>query len=82
MSKSSDCGCRTAAPLPAGQDAYGVSQPSDSCGCASAALLAIVTVPAQPWETPYDPCNALRRGTIFSSLDKPFFAAGGDTLGR
>ncbi|WP_283673031.1 spore coat associated protein CotJA [Butyricicoccus sp. Marseille-Q5471] len=34
--------------------------------------LAMGFVPAQSFETPYDPSLALARGTIFPSLDKPF----------
>lgn len=40
--------------------------------------LGIATVPFQPWEQPYDPEAALRHGTIFPSLDLPFYAAGGE----
>lgn len=53
------------------------------CGCELPApgpglRLAIATVPMQPWETPYDSAKALRQGTIFPSLDLPFFVTGGD----
>lgn len=41
--------------------------------------LAIATVPMQPWETPYEPARALQRGTMFPSLDLPFFVTGGGT---
>ncbi len=34
--------------------------------------LAMAFVPAQSFETPYEPVLALHRGTIFPSLDKPF----------
>ncbi len=34
--------------------------------------LAMSYVPIQPWETPYDTDTALKRGTIFPALDKPF----------
>ena len=47
--------------------------------------LAISTVPMQDWEQPYEPCMGLKQGTIFPSLDMPFFAAenklGGGTHG-
>ncbi len=82
MSNPSDCGCRTASPLPAGPTASSAPPAGEPCGCAPGVSLAIVTVPLQPWETPYEPAEALQRGTIFPSLDKPFFAAGGDLLGR
>lgn len=41
-------------------------------------ILAIATVPIQPWEQPYDPQAALNHGTIFPSLNLPFFAMGGE----
>lgn len=50
-----------------------------TCNChpapsADAGLtLAITTVPMQPWEVPYDPQKALKQGTIFPGLDKPFY---------
>ena len=34
--------------------------------------LAMAFVPAQSFETPYEPALALSRGTIFPALDKPF----------
>lgn len=34
--------------------------------------LAMAYVPFQPWETPYEAEVALKRGTIFPSLDLPF----------
>lgn len=40
--------------------------------------LAIATVPMQPWETPYDAATALKQGTIFPCLDKPFYVTGGE----
>lgn len=43
----------------------------------SSLQLAIATVPMQPWETPYDPEKGLIQGTIFPSLDLPFFVTGG-----
>lgn len=36
--------------------------------------LAIAAIPVQLWEQPYEPCQALKQGTIFPSLDMPFFA--------
>ena len=42
--------------------------------------LAIATVPMQPWETPYDGQRALKQGTIFPSLDLPFYITGGGGL--
>ncbi len=61
-----------------------------SCNCSSGrsgsspALplpLAITTVPVQPWEEPYDPIKALGAGTIFPSLDLPFYLTGGEGNG-
>ena len=40
--------------------------------------LAIATVPMQPWETPYHAATALKQGTIFPCLDKPFYVTGGE----
>ncbi|WP_320938051.1 spore coat associated protein CotJA [Enterocloster lavalensis] len=40
--------------------------------------LAIATVPMQPWETPYNAATALKQGTIFPCLDKPFYVTGGE----
>lgn len=37
--------------------------------------LAIAFVPPQEWENIYDLPRALKRGTLFPALDKPFFAA-------
>lgn len=41
-------------------------------------LLAVASVPIQSWEIPYEPDRALKEGTIFPSLNLPFFAAGGE----
>ena len=59
-----------------------------SCGCdttksspaipTASVQLAIATVPMQPWEQPYDPAAALKNGTIFPSLNLPFYVTGGD----
>lgn len=43
--------------------------------------LAIATVPVQPWEEPYDTCKGLKAGTIFPSLDLPFYVTGGENHG-
>ena len=39
------------------------------------APLAMAYVPRQHWNTVYDPCQALRNGTIFPELNLPFWAA-------
>lgn len=49
-----------------------------SAGASNGAALGIAHVPVQPWEQPYDPQTGLNHGTIFPSLDLPFFAAGGE----
>ena len=41
-----------------------------------AMTVAMLYVPIQVWETPYDDETALARGTIFPSLDKPFVGEG------
>lgn len=57
-----------------------------TCNChpdpsAEAGLtLAMATVPLQPWEPPYDPEKALRQGTIFPGLDKPFYVVSGSDI--
>ncbi len=40
--------------------------------------LGIATIPMQPWEQPYDPQTALKHGTIFPSLNLPFYVTGGE----
>ena len=52
----------------------------DLCNCKNEVphlCLAIATIPIQPWETPYEPARALKQGTIFPSLDLPFYKQGG-----
>ena len=44
----------------------------DFCTCKNGNVPA---APVQPWETLYDPEKALREGTVFPSLDQPFYAA-------
>lgn len=38
--------------------------------------LAMVYSPYQKFESLYDPCQGLQRGTVFCQLDKPFYGAG------
>ena len=49
----------------------------EKCTCApspQAGLpLAIATIPMQPWALPYDQPTSLEQGTIFPSLNLPFF---------
>ena len=39
-------------------------------------VLAMAYVLDQTWETPYEVNEALKRGTLFPSLDKPFLGGG------
>lgn len=56
-----------------------------TCNChpdpsAEAGLtLAMATIPIQPWEKPYDPETALRQGTMFPGLNKPFYVIAGNS---
>jgi hypothetical protein len=43
----------------------------------SDAPLAIAYVPYQSWNTTYERCRALKAGTIFPCLNKPFCGRGG-----
>lgn len=43
--------------------------------------IAMATVPCQIWNNTYDLSIALKEGTIFPELNKPFFL-GGDSNGR
>ncbi|MGL6198011.1 MAG: spore coat associated protein CotJA [Lachnospiraceae bacterium] len=43
--------------------------------------LGIASVPCQKWGELYDLKTAIKAGTIFKDLDKPFFA-GGDDVGK
>ena len=75
------CGCSNGN---AGSPADSASQAPD-CGCRYPApgpglYLAIAAIPMQPWETPYDGQRALKQGTIFPSLDLPFYLTGGGGL--
>lgn len=54
---------------------------SDQSGAGPVRPLAMTAVPMQPWEEPYDPCRALKTGTIFPGLDLPFYVTGGDRNG-
>lgn len=42
--------------------------------------LAMVQMPMQEWKDVYEPGKALKAGTIFAELDKPFF--GGENNGK
>lgn len=62
-SAPASCGCKDELPAPSPETGL---------------VIAMATVPMQIWETPYQPQVSLRQGTIFPSLDKPFFKTGGD----
>ncbi len=70
ITKEEACRCKTVEPV-------------GNCGCADCGPLhlGIATVPMQPWEETYDAHKALLSGTIFPSLDLPFFVTGGETNG-
>lgn len=59
------CNCKSAGPSPVSEEVL---------------VLAMATVPMQPWETVYEPAVGLRQGTIFPGLDKPFYVTGGGGL--
>lgn len=42
--------------------------------------IAIATVPCQQWSEPYDLAKALKEGTIFPELNKPFYMGGDDNV--
>lgn len=44
--------------------------------CTCQQILAIASVPKQPWVQPRELCLALKRGTIFENLDFPFYIGG------
>lgn len=58
-----------------------------SCGCGCGhgessnwQTIAIATVPCQKWSEPYDLAKALKEGTIFPELNKPFYMGGDDNV--
>lgn len=44
------------------------------------AVIAMAKVPKQKWSEPYDLATALKQGTIFPELDKPFYMGGDDDV--
>lgn len=42
--------------------------------------IAIASVPCQKWSEPYDLAKALKEGTIFPELNKPFYMGGDDNV--
>ena len=57
----------------------------DFCKCqpeTGPLIIAMASVPFQPWEPRYDPEKALRQGTIFPCLDLQFYLTGGEAVGR
>ena len=62
-------------------------QAEEQCGCGCAGeshsnhlTVAIATVPCQKWGETYDLAKALKVGTIFAELDKPFFMGGDNNV--
>lgn len=50
---------------------------STPCSMSKEYVLAMAYVPWQKWENIYCSDKALKRGTIFADLDKPFYGRGG-----
>lgn len=73
--EKSGCGC--------GEDQHRNRKEEErGCGCGRedrlfGLPLAMAYVPWQRWNSIYDVCEALQRGTIFEELDKPFLGRGG-----
>lgn len=44
------------------------------------AVIAMAKVPKQKWNQPYDMAMALKQGTIFPELDKPFYMGGDEDV--
>lgn len=56
-----------------------------SCCCSGGShaqgdVIAMASVPKQKWSQPYDVAKALKQGTIFPELDKPFYMGGNDDV--
>lgn len=60
-----------ATPAPAAQDAA-QQTPGDDTFCMREKPLAMAYVPCQAWRELMEPAEALRAGTLFRELDKPF----------
>ena len=71
---AASCGCETVA---AATSACGCGQKLPAVAPEAGLVLAMATVPMQPWESIYEPAVGLRQGTIFPGLDKPFYVTGG-----
>ena len=66
----------------AGCSCHGRPAPATASAPVSGGLpLAMVTVPIQAWEQPYEACKALTCGTVFPCLNLPFYKTGGDCCG-
>ena len=50
-----------------------------TCGCGQQCELplAMTYMPMQTWRQIYEPCDAMKAGTIFAELDLPFYGEGG-----
>lgn len=75
------CGCED--PRPAQGRTQAADRRKNLAGDSQTCVpqLAIATVPMQQWEEPYQPSQALLCGTIFPSLNKPFYKTGGEFRG-
>ena len=56
-------------------------EPAQSFGLAGYPL-AIVYAPLQAWQGLYDTDTALKKGTLFAELDKPFLGSQGGANGK
>ena len=61
-------------PVPAGEAGgeNGIMGGAEGASCLRACSLAMVYSPAQPWQDLFPPEQALREGTLFRALAKPF----------
>ncbi|MCD7817990.1 MAG: spore coat associated protein CotJA [Lachnospiraceae bacterium] len=67
--KGQSCGCREQSNPRVDSIYYHLSEADTP--------LAMSYVPFQHWEAPYDQCTALKVGTVFQDLCKPFCGKGG-----
>lgn len=51
-----------------------------TCCCSHEQPIAMATIPCQTWKETYDLCKALKEGTIFPELNKPFYCGGDEDV--
>lgn len=51
-----------------------------TCCCSQEQTIAMATIPCQKWKDTYDLCKALKEGTIFPELNKPFYCGGDEDV--